>query len=63
MLQRLILANLDLVRTMDIARLAETDSLATVRGVSMERDARVSTGLHELIHVPCASKILTLLQV
>ena len=44
MLQLLILANLNRVRTMEFARLAETDSLATVGGVSVERDARVSTG-------------------
>jgi len=44
MLQRLILANLDLVRTMDVATIEETVSLATVGGVSLERDARVSTG-------------------
>ena len=44
MLQRLILANLNRVRTMEFARLAEKDLLATAGGVSMERDARVSTG-------------------
>ena len=44
MLQRLILANLNLVRTMDVARIEEAVSLATVGGVLLERDARVSTG-------------------
>ena len=44
MLQRMIIANLNLVRTMEFARITETVSLATVGGNSLERDARVSTG-------------------
>ena len=43
MLQRSILANLNLVRTKEIARVAEKDSLANVGGNSLERDASVSS--------------------
>ena len=44
-LQRLILANLNLVRTMEFALLRAEDLIATVGGVSLEPDARVSFGL------------------
>ena len=42
MLQRLILANLDHVKTMEFARSADLGLLASVKGISMEQYARVS---------------------